>query len=620
MAIDNGKAAAGATYLITWRRPDLDDRLSPGRFSLAVLLFGLLAIGVQLVLWLLNAKDYVGVDPDDAMRLVEVRDYLGGQGWFDLNQYRLGPDGGTLMHWSRLIDWPIATLISIYSLFLSPHQAEVAALATWPLLLVVPLLASAGLASYRLGGKGGMVIALILSVLFLAAIVRFRPGAIDHHNVQLVLAVFMTAMLIDPLARASNFAAAAIAGGLALAIGAETTPLVAVSAIVVAVLWAIDGERYRKGAIGFGLAFAAATGAIFFGTTPMDLYASVTCDTLSLGYLSLATVGGAALAASAFILTDKPIRIRFTALVLAGVLVLATAILVAPECLQNPLNNLDPLLKTMWLSTIREAQSIVAEMQHSPEDIGGFYAVGLIALAVCFMRIMRGEQTIAHTILLALIGISWIVSALQVRGMMFANFLAFIPLSALIADLRALYVSRRKDSRAALAFVMSALLSVPSVWTMGGVMAFKAGDAIAGAPANQSDREDADAKACVTEKSIADFARMPAGRILSGFNAGPALLRFTHHSVLGANYHRNQTGMIAALKIAMAKPQDALPMMEAQGISYVLLCKGDPMVNLMKTGYADGFLARLGDGDVPGYLEEIPQHAEGLHIYQVIQR
>jgi hypothetical protein len=620
MATDIGKPAAGPTYLVAWRRPDLNDQVSYGRFSLTVLLFSLAMIAFQLVLWLLKAKDYVGMDPDDAMRLVEVRDYLGGQGWFDLTQYRLGPDGGTLMHWSRLIDWPIATLVSLYALFLSPHQAEVAAVATWPLLLVVPLLASIGLASYRLGGKGGMVIGLILSVVFLAAIVRFRPGAIDHHNVQLVLAAFMTAMLIDPLARASNFAAAAIAGGLALAIGAETTPLVAVSAIVVAVLWAIDGERYRKAAIGFGLAFAAATGAIFFGTTPFSHYGSVTCDTLSLGYLSLAVVGGAALAASAFVLTDKPIHIRFTTLALAGVLVLATAILVAPECLQNPLNNLDPLLKTMWLSTITEAQSIVAQMQNSPEDIGGFYAVGLIALAVCFMRIMRREQTIAHTILLALIGISWIVSALQVRGMMFANFLAFIPLSALIADLRVLYVSRQKDSRAALAFVMSALLSVPAVWTIGGVAAFKAGDAIAGVPANQADAEDADAEPCVTEKSVADFAKMPAGRILAGFNTGPALLRFTPHSVLAANYHRNQAGMIATLKIAMAKPQDALPMLEAQGVSYVLFCKDDPLVDLMKTKYPDGFLARLGKGDVPGYLEEIPQRAAGLHIYQMIQR
>jgi len=39
---------------------------------------------------------------DDAMRLVQVRDWIGGQGWFDLFQYRLDPPG-TSMHlrWSR---------------------------------------------------------------------------------------------------------------------------------------------------------------------------------------------------------------------------------------------------------------------------------------------------------------------------------------------------------------------------------------------------------------------------------------------------------------------------------------------------------------------------------------
>jgi hypothetical protein len=620
MATDSGESAAGTTYLTGWRRPALDDRLSVGRFLAVVSLFSLATIALQIVLWFFKANDYVGLDPDDAMRLVEVRDYLGGQGWFDLTQYRLGPDGGTPMHWSRLIDWPIATLISFYALFLSPHQAEVIALATWPLLLVAPLLASIGLASYRLGGRGGMIIGLLLSVVFLAAIVRFRPGAIDHHNVQLVLAAFITAMLLDPLARASNFAAAAIAGGLALAIGAETTPLVAVAAIVVAVFWAIDGERCRKGAIGFGLAFAGGSGIIFLGTTPPALYASVTCDTLSLGYLSLAVVGGAALAASAFVLSDKPIHIRFTALALAGILVLATAILVAPQCLQNPLDNLDPLLKTMWLGTIKEAQSIAAEMVHNPEDIGGFYAVGLIALAVCLMRIMRRQQVVAHAILLALIGISWIISLLQIRGMMFANFLAFIPLSALIADLRALYRSRRNDMRAAAAFVMSALLSVPSVWTMGGIAAFEAGDAIAGVSANRADAEGTETDTCVTENSMADFAKMPAGRILSGFNTGPALLRFTPHSVLAANYHRNQAGMIAMLKITMAKPQDALPMMEAQSISYLLFCKDDPLIDFMNAKYPQGLLARLAKSDVPGYLEEIPQRTDGLHIYQMIQR
>src|SRR5690349_21236823 len=52
-------------------------------------------------------------DNDSSLRLVEVRDLLAGQGWFDLHQYRMGTEGGFLMHWSRLVDAPIAAIILV---------------------------------------------------------------------------------------------------------------------------------------------------------------------------------------------------------------------------------------------------------------------------------------------------------------------------------------------------------------------------------------------------------------------------------------------------------------------------------------------------------------------------
>src|SRR5690349_2023478 len=51
-------------------------------------------------------------DNDSLLRLVQVRDLLAGQGWFDLHQYRMGPEGGFVMHWSRLVDAPIAGIIA----------------------------------------------------------------------------------------------------------------------------------------------------------------------------------------------------------------------------------------------------------------------------------------------------------------------------------------------------------------------------------------------------------------------------------------------------------------------------------------------------------------------------
>jgi hypothetical protein len=64
--------------------------------------------------------------------LVQVRDLLAGQGWFDLHQYRLGPDGGTLMHWSRIPDIPIIVLTGLFDLFLPQDMALAWAISVWP--------------------------------------------------------------------------------------------------------------------------------------------------------------------------------------------------------------------------------------------------------------------------------------------------------------------------------------------------------------------------------------------------------------------------------------------------------------------------------------------------------
>ena len=53
-------------------------------------------------------------DPDDAMRMVQVRDFLAGQSWYDLTAWRLDPPNGSFMHWSRALDVPLALLMKMY--------------------------------------------------------------------------------------------------------------------------------------------------------------------------------------------------------------------------------------------------------------------------------------------------------------------------------------------------------------------------------------------------------------------------------------------------------------------------------------------------------------------------
>src|SRR3546814_1525893 len=68
------------------------------------------------------------------MRLMQVRGLLDGQGWYDLRQYRLNPPGGFDIHWSRLVDLPIAGLILLFKPFVGTGEAERLACGIAPLL------------------------------------------------------------------------------------------------------------------------------------------------------------------------------------------------------------------------------------------------------------------------------------------------------------------------------------------------------------------------------------------------------------------------------------------------------------------------------------------------------
>lgn len=586
----------------------------------AVALYAVVAGAVALAFFLQEATDYVGADNDDVMRLVEVRDFRGGQNWFDLTQYRLGLEGGTLMHWSRLIDLPIAALIRLFSLFLTPGKAEAVVVTIWPLLLVPLLLLPLGLAVRRLAGNAAMHIALGLGALFVLGCVRFKPGSIDHHNVQLMLVMWIAAMLIDPQRRASSYVVAAIACALALAIGVETTPFVAVVCICVALQWVWHGQPFSRPARSFGLSLALSVSALFFLTIPPRAYAVVTCDNFSLGFYALSALGGAAL----FLLASLPKQpsrpVRVGLAVVTGGLILLTARIIAPQCLGDPLGTLDPLLVELWLNGVTEARSFLAEAQFEPEMVGGFYAVGLFAIVVCLVRSLRREETELHLVLLALIGASWGIALLQVRGAFFSNMLAIVPLSLLITDLRRASAADPQNPSTAFAYISAVLMSVPVVWALGGVLAVhgwkQAADMRALSRAGISGGEVGE---CGDTADMAILNTLPAGVIAAPSNSGADILRWTPHRVLTAPYHRNQKGMLTELYIGLAQPGEAKAFLRGAGVTALAFCKTDPQTDALIRRKPDGLYANLARGQVPGYLQPFGQPNEsGFRLYKVL--
>ena len=227
-----------------------------------------------LVIWAATVATYLvagggqSLSTDDAMRLVQVRDFLAGQGWFDLTQYRLDPPDGVDMHWSRLIDLPIALLIRL-ARWLAPSAGRALGATVWPAGLLLALLFGAVRLARELAGDAAARLALIFAALMAPVLQHFRPGAIDHHNVQLVLMLWSLALLVRERPRDAALAGTMCA--LSLAIGQEMAPVIAGLRGLVALRWIMRGDESRTAAA-FGMSFAAATLVLFVATVPPARY------------------------------------------------------------------------------------------------------------------------------------------------------------------------------------------------------------------------------------------------------------------------------------------------------------------------------------------------------------
>ncbi len=207
-----------------------------------------------VLIWIATVATYLlasfarGTDmsTDDAMRLVEVRDFLAGQRWFDLTQYRLSPPGGVAMHWSRLVDVPLAALIRIGETVLPTALAERVATVVWPAALLLVFLIGIARLARELAGEAAARLALIFAALMAPVLQHFRPGAIDHHNLQLVLLVWSLALAARAPARPRDLALAGALSALSLAIGVEMAPAIAALGGAIALRWIVCGEPARR--------------------------------------------------------------------------------------------------------------------------------------------------------------------------------------------------------------------------------------------------------------------------------------------------------------------------------------------------------------------------------------
>ncbi len=542
-------------------------------------------------------------DNDSVMRLVQIRDLLGGQGWFDLTQYRMGLEGGFEMHWSRLVDLPIALLVAGFG--------EPAALVIWPTLLFALALFLTVRCARALGGEWAVLPAAVIGGLALYFVDLFSPASLDHHNVQLVLALATFLCLLNARARRHAGAIAGACAALMLAVGMEAAPYVAAACAVAAVGFLAGDDTDARMARGFGTAFAVVGALALAITLLMRDWLSVQCDAFSFPQASLAVLGGAGLAAiaAAPALAASPRR-RLAGLVALGGLAAVLLLTAFPQCLADPYADLDPRLQRYWLSAVSEAQSVISVLGSDPAMFAGFYITPIIALGVCGWSLARKQDARAWSVAAAFLGVSVLVSFWQVRGAMFSVPLAAIPLAAWVGGLRSKAEIKGGTPRQ-LAAVAAWLVSLNIVWQLA-ALPLKSGSE------GGDGGDTASLERCYARSDYAMLGALPAGLVLAVSNQGSTILGATGHRVLNGPYHRNNAGNLAALDMLMGAPAEAGDMARQLGVTYVALCRGNPETQSLRKWAPAGLLAGLVAGDAPSWLTPVDATAgSAVEIWRV---
>lgn len=574
-----------------------------------------------------SAMHYMALgDTDDNMRYLQVRDWLAGQSWWDLSQHRMDPPRGANIHWSRLVDLPIAGLMLFFRLFVSDARADQLALGIAPMLPLLPLMLSLAFLARRLAERGhGWFIAMLLPLGAEMGLSMFMPMRVDHHGWQLALTTVTLAGLVDRKWVRGGIVAG-IASAASVAIGMEMFVYLAGAGALVALRWVFkEGAARRMRPYALALGGTTALGYAAFASNANRL---PMCDALSPVWTSILLLAAAIL----LVLTYLPLRswtARLAAGAVGGAIVLGFAWLNWPDCLTGAYQ-IPPELEAKWLVYIREAKPITAQAASVWVPVMAIPTAGMLcALAGCWVVRRDRERLWAWGTVALMIAFSIGLCFWQIRAGPAAQLLAIAPLAcALWALLAWLFTGPGALRRIAAVPGLAVLGAAAAAYALYPVLApwwpdedrdearaapapiskptperhpARAGNATQkGKPARNSSNA-----RCRAQPALAALDEVPPATIFTMVDLGPRLIAMTHHSAIAGPYHRNAKAILDIHHAMDGTPETFRAIAAAHGATYLLVCPGFPEGSIYQQRSPRGFYARLMRGETFPFLAPV---------------
>ena len=534
-------------------------------------------------------------DTDDNMRMMQVRGLLQGQGWYDLRQHHLNPPVGANIHWSRLVDLPIAGLILALRPIVGGATAERWAVAIAPMLPYLLLLVSLALTTRRLVDRRAYPLAFL--ALFFAGSTNgmFMPTRIDHHGWQLALLGLSIAAIADPKWVRGGLTLG-IASALSLTIGLEMLIYLAIAGAAMVLFWVVDAqERDRLRA--YALSLSAGTGLGFLIFASNDNWFAV-CDALSPVWLSDALLGGALLFGLSW-LSPADWRRRLALSAAAGIAIAAFHALTWPHCITR-LEGVSPEVDRLWLSHVKEARPFYRHGWRIASLIMGVPVTGLIGWSL-LAWFRRGDRELLRRVLgaaapafAATLLLFW-----QTRTGPASQMLATIGCGALIWFLVPL-AWRLKPS-----ILRPLVASVVVILGAGAAIPFAFSFVPDAAPTTRGNEINRANNLCASMWGLRPIAQQPKGTVFTFVDLGPRLITVTHHNAITGPYHRNGQQIADVMNAFRGSADQAHRLITKYHSDYLLSCPNSSTTTIFMAEAPKGFYAQLQRGQVPNWLQPV---------------
>lgn len=558
----------------------------------------------ELALWLVVASvlawlswDRVvtrgGWDPDDQLRLVQLRDFLNGQSWFDTTQYRMNPPDRAPMHWSRLIELPLAFFVVLLSPVVGVARAEMVAGVAVPMLCLGGIAFMLSRIAEQIGGRAAGISAFLLTLMAPALLIQLRPMRIDHHGWQIFCAVLALATLFWVDRRKAG-----LTMGAAMAvwthISLEGAPMTAAFFLLLGWRWLIErGEGVRL--FWTLCAFAGLSLALFLGTQPLGLGSRQYCDTVSPAHI-WAILAAVAVLLPAIHFKPENRLLRLGASALAGVAAVGVLLWLAPSCAQGAFGDLDPVVREYWYAKINEGLPVWYQDRSTAITLLTPLAAALVALGAVYRFMDEAHRPMLRQLGFFLVYAS-VLSLLVFRTVSVATAFTIVPTALCLGAAFNRYRVEPLLVRRLL------LVGATLVLLTSGMVAGAIAGSLEAEPDKAELKREAASEHCEGVASAKTLAALPVGNIVAPFDMGPAILLTTPHKVLASSHHRNVRGMRDQIDIFRLPPEQSRAILKRHDIAYIVACPGEAEFDSYAAKNPAGLWAALAKGNTPDWLE-----------------